>query len=249
MCGRVVPSAARASASSGKPASADAQFARNCLKAPRLLAASPLFAAARARPSTARLRLGVRVSARSNQATASFGAALGQQHLAVQLVGALDRIRSADRLRHAAPAPRRRDPSPRTPRSVCPSASDEQRAELVQHHRRLLAQRRIGARCDIFSNSPTAAVQPAAIAELVGAQAQREQLVDVVERALPFHLAPALALDDVARAHRAAIVAQRRRTTAASDLAVAVMMAADLSARADDLQRLARRGARPRRPW
>ena len=77
-----------------------------------------------------------------------------------------------------------------------------------------------------FCNRPRR-VRHGEVAQLAGAHAQGKQLVDVVERGLPLHLAPALALDDVARSHRPAIVSQRHRPAAASDLAVGVMMAAD----------------------
>ena len=46
------------------------------------------------------------------------------------------------------------------------------------------------------------------IREIDGAQAQREQLFDVVERGLALHLLPAFGLDDVTRAHRPAVVAK-----------------------------------------
>src|SRR5262249_21553080 len=66
--------------------------------------------------------------------------------------------------------------------------------------------------------------RPSAVAELQARQPQREQLVDVVERALPAHQLPRSALDGEARAHRGALAAQRDRAEAAADLALQMLM-------------------------
>ena len=110
--------------------------------------------------------------------------------------------------------------------------------ELEQHDLGLLAQlRRLpGARC--LAELLDGRLDSRPIAHHRRAHAEGEELVDALERSEPLHLFPSLAFDDVARPHRAAIVAQRLRTDAAPDRAVHVVVPADLIGRPDVLERL-----------
>ena len=193
----------------------------------RLVAASPAFAEARARPSSARLRLGVRSSARSNHGTASFGAADLEQQLAVELVGALDRVRTADRPRHPALEPHRLvhlregdagnvvERSPPPPRARAAGSTPARAARRPCPAPRPSAARR---------GRPPPAERRAAAAALSPTTNSSSRLSN---EPCPAISRPALALDHLARPHRALVVAQLQRPAAAADLAVGVVMAAD----------------------
>ena len=60
---------------------------------------------------------------------------------------------------------------------------------------------------DQFLELPHCRKEPFRVANPCRAEAEREELVDIVERCLALHLSPSLALDHVSRTHRAAIVA------------------------------------------
>src|SRR5687767_11854065 len=95
-----------------------------------------------------------------------------------------------------------------------------ERLRLAQHDLGLFAQLRRLSRRRRFAEFADHRLQARSIAEIHGAQSEREQFLDVVERRLPFHLGPAFALDDVARAHRAAIVPEGGFPTASPNLAL-----------------------------
>src|SRR5439155_26821522 len=65
-------------------------------------------------------------------------------------------------------------------------------------------------------------LRPREVAKLHAAQPEREELVDVVERAASLHLAPVAALHDEPGAHRGELVLERCRPEAAADLAFEV---------------------------
>ena len=113
--------------------------------------------------------------------TASFGRPTSQQQLAVELVGALDRVRTADRLGHPLLQPtawsifEKRDAGHAVVHS-------RHRVELEQQDRRLLAQPGVHVRRRGLVAARRARPRRAATSsQPQGAQPEREQLVEVVE--------------------------------------------------------------------
>ena len=166
-----------------------------------------------------------------------------EQQLAIELVGALHGVRPSDRLGH----PRLQLGGAvhlQESVGVFPLCEEVDGLHLEEHDLGLLAQFSRLPRRRGLAQLLDRGLDAGTVLEHRRAQAERDELVDAVETALSLHLAPALALDHVARAHRPAGQPQHLEARATADGAIGVVVSAHRVARLDDAERIVDEGER-----